>query len=119
MRHDPLPPFQTEASLPGLSFAVMDTLIGAQAAEDGLDLHNGHGRSTWCKLPDGAEFGAKVGPTGSILFARAHTRDRLQDVVESVTHHSGNTCPACSPPGHPWTSRGRIRPISAWRAWRA
>ena len=48
MRHDPLPPFQTEASLPGLSFVVMDALIRAQAAEHGLDLHNGPGRSTWC-----------------------------------------------------------------------
>lgn len=110
MRHDPLPPFQTEASLPGLSFAVMDALIRAQAAEDGLDLHNGHGRSTWCKLPDGAEFGAKMGPTGSILFARAHTRDRLQDVVESLAHQLGEHLPGLKPAWSPLDKPGAHPP---------
>ena len=80
MRHDPLPPYQTQASLPDLPFAKIDALIRAEAAEQGLDLHDGHGRSTWCKLPGGDEFGAKMGPTGSILYVRAHARDCLQEL---------------------------------------
>ncbi|WP_347137504.1 hypothetical protein [Paracoccus sp. SSK6] len=46
-------PYQTEASLPDLPFAAIDALIRAEAAEQGLALHDGHGRSTWCKLPGG------------------------------------------------------------------
>ena len=86
MRHDPLPPYQTEASLPDLPFATIDALIRAEAAEHGLALHDGHGRSTWCKVPGGDEFGAKMGPTGSILYVRAHARDRLHSLLETVTH---------------------------------
>lgn len=87
MRHDPLPPYQTQASLPDLPFATLDALIRAEAAAQGLDLHDGHGRSTWCKLPDGDEFGARMGPTGSILYARAHSRDRLRDLLPQVQRH--------------------------------
>lgn len=86
MRHDPLPPFQTEASLPDLPFARLDALIRAEAAEGGLALHDGHGRSTWCKLANGDEFGARMGPTGSILYARAHGRDRLKALQRDVSH---------------------------------
>ncbi|MFC3629248.1 siderophore-interacting protein [Paracoccus angustae] len=85
MRHDPLPPFQTQASLPDLPFAAIDALIRAKAAEHGLALHDGHGRSTWCKLPNGDEFGARMGPTGSILYVRAHARDRLHGLADAVT----------------------------------
>lgn len=87
MRHDPLPPFQTEASLPDLPFARIDALIRATAVQQGLDLHEGHRRSTWCKLPDGGEFGARMGPTGSILYVRAHGRDRLQALADDMAGH--------------------------------
>lgn len=93
MRHDPLPPYQTQASLPDLPFAAIDALIRAKAAEHGLALHHGHGRSTWCKLPGGDEFGARMGPTGSILYARAQARDRLHRVVETVTRHLASQLP--------------------------
>lgn len=104
MRHDPLPPYQTQASLPDLPFATLDALIRAEAAEHGLDLHDGHGRSTWCKLPDGGEFGAKMGPTGSILYVRAHARDRLHDLREAVTHRLGGHLPGLRPA---WSSLDR------------
>ncbi|MTE00564.1 siderophore-interacting protein [Paracoccus sp. YIM 132242] len=93
MRHDPLPPFQTEASLPDLPFAAIDALIRAKAAEHGLALHDGHGRSTWCKVPGGDEFGARKGPTGSILYVRAHARDRLHALRETVTAHLAEHLP--------------------------
>lgn len=93
MRHDPLPPYQTEASLPDLPFAVLDAVIRAEAAEHGLDLHDGHGRSTWCKLPDGDEFGARMGPSGSILYIRAHARDRMHSLLEAVGHHLAEHLP--------------------------
>ena len=93
MRHDPLPPFQTEASLPDLPFAVIDALIRARAAEQGLDLHDGHGRSTWVTLPGGDEFGARKGPTGSILYARAHGRDRLHALRDAMTRHLAGRLP--------------------------
>ncbi|WP_103172484.1 siderophore-interacting protein [Paracoccus sp. SY] len=104
MRHDPLPPYQTQASLPDLPFATLDALIRAEAAEHGLDLHDGHGRSTWCKLPDGGEFGAKMGPTGSILYVRAHDRHRLHDLREAVTHRLGGHLPSLRPA---WSSLDR------------
>lgn len=93
MRHDPLPPFQTEAGLPGLPFADIDALIRAEAAAQGLALHDGHGRSTWCRLPDGAEFGARKGPTGSILYARAHGRDRLRALTDDVARRLARHLP--------------------------
>ncbi|WP_207102337.1 siderophore-interacting protein [Paracoccus shandongensis] len=93
MRHDPLPPYQTEASLPDLPFAAIDALIRARAAEHGLALHDGHGRSTWCKVPGGDEFGARKGPTGSILYVRAHARDRLHELLETVTRHLAEHLP--------------------------
>lgn len=104
MRHDPLPPYQTQASLPDLPFAVIDALIRARAAEHGLDLHEGHGRSTWCKMPDGGEFGARMGPTGSILYVRAHARDRLDGLLDTVTRHLGAHLP---PRKVEWTSLDR------------
>lgn len=85
MRHAPLPPYQTQASLPDLPFLKIDAVIRAEAATRGLHLHDGHGRSTWCKLPGGDEFGAKMGPTGSILYVRAHARDRLHRLIDTVT----------------------------------
>ncbi|VDS07027.1 Vibriobactin utilization protein ViuB [Paracoccus haematequi] len=97
MRHDPLPPFQTEAALPELPFATVDALIRAEAAEQGLDLHVGHGRSTWCKLPGGDEFGARMGPTGSILYIRTHARDRLHELLEAVDHHLAQHLPGLRP----------------------
>lgn len=104
MRHDPLPPFQTEASLPDLPFDRIDALIRSKAAELGLDLHNGHRRSTWCKLPDGSEFGAKMGPTGSILYVRAHSRDRLHELRETVEQHLDGSLAGLDPA---WSSLDR------------
>lgn len=97
MRRDPLPPFQTEASLPDLPFAAADAVIRAEAAEHGLDLHDGHGRSTWCKVPGGDEFGVRMGPAGSILYVRAHARDRLQNLLEAVSHHLEEHLPGLRP----------------------
>lgn len=104
MRYDPLPPFQTEAALPDLPFASLDALIRAEAAEHGLALHSGHGRSTWCKLPDGGEVGARMGPVGSILYVRAHARDRLHELLETVAHHLDDHLPGVRPA---WSSLDR------------
>ncbi|MFD2813968.1 hypothetical protein ACFSYD_04570 [Paracoccus aerius] len=97
-------PFQTEASLPDLPFDRIDALIRSKAAELGLDLHNGHRRSTWCKLPDGSEFGAKMGPTGSILYVRAHSRDRLHELRETVEQHLDGSLAGLDPA---WSSLDR------------
>lgn len=83
MRRDPLPPFQSEATVPDLPFAVVDAILRATAAGRGLDLHVGHGRSVWCKQADGGEFGARMGGLGSILYARAHSRDGLEHLRNS------------------------------------
>ncbi|MFC3168754.1 siderophore-interacting protein [Paracoccus fontiphilus] len=125
MRHDPLPPYQTEASLPDLPFADVDALVRAEAAEHGLDLHDGHGRSTWCKVPGGDEFGARMGPSGSILYVRAHARDRLHSLLEAVTHHvqkhlpgqriawSSLDRPGAFPPNFSLARVARVTPIGA------
>lgn len=92
MRHDPLPPYQSEAQLALLPFAAADALLRAEAAEHGLELHSGHGRSTWCKV-EGGEFGARMGPEGSILYARAHSREMLFSLQEAIVAHLAEALP--------------------------
>lgn len=86
MRHDPAPPLQSEAALPGLPFERIDALLRSEAEEHGLMLRSGHGHSTWCQV-DGGEFGARVGPEGSVLYVRAHDRDWLFTLQEAMTCH--------------------------------
>ncbi len=86
MRHDPAPPLQSEAALPGLPFAAIDALLRSEAEEHGLVLRSGHGRSTWCEV-NGGEIGARTGPEGSILYVRAHDRDWLFTLQETMTAH--------------------------------
>ncbi|MFD1795537.1 siderophore-interacting protein [Paracoccus aurantiacus] len=85
MRHDPLPPFQSEATV-GLDFKILDARLRREAAEHGLDLHSGHGRSTWIVLGTG-EFGARKQGNGAVVYARAHERDWLFTLKEAVAHH--------------------------------
>lgn len=96
MRRDPLPPFQSEAAVPELPFAAVDTLLRAEASEHGYPLHEGHGRSTWIRLIDD-EIGARQGPQGTILYVRSHTRDRLFGLQETVTAHLTYHMPGLDP----------------------
>ena len=85
MRHDPLPPFQAEAPVQ-IPFDALDAILRVEAEEHGLTLHNGHGRSTWVEVGEG-ELGAKRDGTGSILYARAHSRDWLFTLQETAEAH--------------------------------
>lgn len=85
MRHDPLPPFQAEAPL-RVDFERIDALLRSEAQEHGLDLHDGHGRSTWVKLGQG-EFGARRSGRGSIVYARADSLDWLHTLKEALAYH--------------------------------
>ncbi|MBM3605632.1 MAG: siderophore-interacting protein [Alphaproteobacteria bacterium] len=77
MRRDPLPPFQAEAAAPDLPYAQLAVLIARLARTRSLELHVGHGRSSWCKLA-GGEFGARMGPLGSIIYVRGDDRTGLE-----------------------------------------
>ncbi|MBU3030397.1 siderophore-interacting protein [Paracoccus marinaquae] len=92
MRHDTPPPLQSEAALPGLPFAQIDALLRAEAEAHGLVLRSGHGRSTWCEV-DRGEFGARMGPEGSILYVRASDRDWLFTLQETVSSHVAEAFP--------------------------
>ena len=96
MRHDPLPPFQTEAAAPELGFPRLAALVADLAQQRGLELHNGHGRSAWCKLEDG-EFGARMGPLGSILYVRAESRARLEVLRDGWTADLAAAFPGLAP----------------------
>ena len=96
MRHDPLPPLQSEAELPGLPFATIDALLRSEAEEHGLVLRSGHGRSTWCEV-NGGEIGARVGAQGSILYVRAHDRGWLFTLQEVMTAHLVAARPELAP----------------------
>lgn len=82
--------------MPDLPFAAVDALLRAQAAEHGYPLHEGHGRSTWIRLIDD-EIGARRGPQGTILYVRAHRRDRLFGLQETVTAHLTYRMPGLEP----------------------
>lgn len=86
MRRDAIPPLQSEATLPSLPFARIDALLRSEAEAHGLTIRSGHDRSTWCQV-DGGEFGARMGPEGSILYVRAHDRDWLFTLQEAMTSH--------------------------------
>lgn len=91
MRHAPLPPFQAEAPV-DLAFDILDRMLREQAAEHGLALHSGHGRSTWVVLGQG-EYGARRDGTGAVVFARAQTPDWLFTLKEAAAFHvSGLGC---------------------------
>lgn len=96
MRHDPLPPFESEAELAELPFPAVDALLRAEAAEHGYPLHEGHGRSTWMRILDD-EIGARRGPEGTILYVRSHARDRLYGLQEAVTAHVAYHMPGVEP----------------------
>lgn len=84
MRHDQPPPLQAEATLPKLPFAELHAFLDAAATRFELPLHSGHGRSSWIKV-EGGEFGGRMGPEGSIVYARAHSRDRLFALQEAYS----------------------------------
>nr|WP_111299490.1 siderophore-interacting protein [Paracoccus saliphilus] len=96
MRNDPLPPFQTEAPAPELDFPQLAALVADLAQCRGLELHSGHGRSAWCKLVDG-EFGARMGPLGSILYVRAESRARLEMLRDGWTADLASSFPGLAP----------------------
>lgn len=91
MREDILPEFQSEASV-SMAFEHLDKLLQAEAAEHGLDIHSGHGRSTWIKLEQG-EFGAKRSGEGTVLYARAHNRDWLFMLQDALVSHLAGIAP--------------------------
>ncbi len=92
MRVTPLPEFQSEAMLPATDFAVVDAMLRLQAAEHGLDLHQGHGRSVWCQTATG-EFGAKKRGDSVLVFARAHRAKWLFSLQETIAHHLSRILP--------------------------
>lgn len=86
MRVTPLPEFQAEALLPATDFARIDALLRAEAGAQGLDLHEGHGRSVWCEFETG-EFGAKKRGENVLVFARAHRFEALAALQDRFTGH--------------------------------
>lgn len=91
MRHAPPPPFQAEAPVE-LAFEILDQMLRDQAAEHGLALHTGHGRSTWVVLGQG-EYGARRDGSGAVIFARAESPDWLFTLKEAASFHvSGLGC---------------------------
>ncbi|MDQ7776607.1 MAG: siderophore-interacting protein [Paracoccus aminovorans] len=95
MRTTPLPEFQSEALLPGQDFAPVEQLIRAEAAQHGLDLHTGHGRSIWCQVEQG-EFGARKRGDGVLVFARAHRADALAAMQQAIGEHLAHHLPAAA-----------------------
>ncbi|MFV0410103.1 MAG: siderophore-interacting protein [Paracoccus sp. (in: a-proteobacteria)] len=85
MRRDQMPHFQAQALL-DIPFEAMDRLIRDEAAEHGLELHTGHGRSIRLRLGAG-EYGARRNGAGSIAFARAESRDWLFTLQEALAFH--------------------------------
>lgn len=92
MRTTPLPEFQSEALLPDQEFAPIEQLIRAEAAEHGLELHTGHGRSVWCQVEAG-EFGAKQRGNGVLVFARSHTAEALTAMQQAIHDHLAHHLP--------------------------
>ncbi|WP_299365009.1 siderophore-interacting protein [uncultured Paracoccus sp.] len=85
MRHGAPPQFQAEAAL-ALPFETLDAILRHEAEEHGLTLRSGHGRSTWLEI-GGGEFGARQDGTGSLVYARAHSRDWLFTLQEAAVAH--------------------------------
>lgn len=92
MRTSPLPEFQAEASLPDTPFSPIETALRALAETAGLELHEGHGRSIWCALPQG-EFGAKKRGEGTLFFARAHRPQDLPALQDRMAAVAGMALP--------------------------
>lgn len=95
MRTTPLPEFQSEALLPGQDFAPIERLIRAEAAQHGLDLHTGHGRSIWCQVETG-EFGARKRGEDVLVFARAHRADGLAEMQQAISAQLALCLPAAA-----------------------
>ncbi|MTH63118.1 siderophore-interacting protein [Paracoccus shanxieyensis] len=92
MRVTELPEYQSEAMLPATDFAVVDQMLRHEADEHGLDLHEGHGRSTWCETQMG-EFGAKKRGDDVLIFARAHRAEWLFSLQETIVYHLAEILP--------------------------
>lgn len=92
MRVSELPEYQSEAMLPATDFALVDQMLRHEAEEHGLDLHEGHGRSTWCQTQMG-EFGAKKRGDDVLVFARAHRADWLFSLQETIIYHLAEILP--------------------------
>ncbi|SMO88414.1 siderophore-interacting protein [Paracoccus laeviglucosivorans] len=92
MRITELPEFQSEAMLPATDFAIVDQMLRHEAEEHGLELHNGHGRSTWCQT-DMGEFGAKKRGDDVLVFARAHRAEWLFSLQETIVYHLAEVLP--------------------------
>ncbi|MTH77719.1 siderophore-interacting protein [Paracoccus aestuariivivens] len=92
MRLTTPPEFRSEAMLLGIDFDQIDQLLRHEAEEHGLDVHNGHGRSTWCETEMG-EFGAKKRGNNVLVFARAHRPEWLSAIQEAIVEHLAETMP--------------------------
>lgn len=86
MRISELPEYQSEATLSGADFALVDQVLRDEAVANGLDLHEGHGRSTWCETETG-EFGAKKRGDDVLIFARAHRAEWLLSLQDTLVSH--------------------------------
>jgi len=92
MRLTTPPEFQSEAMLTGTDFAMLDRLLREEAEEHGLELHDGHGRSTWCETEMG-EFGVKKRGPDVLVFARAHRPEWLVAIQEAIGEHLAEVHP--------------------------
>lgn len=92
MRVSEMPEFQSEALLNRADFALVDKMLRHEADEHGLELHEGHGRSTWCQTQMG-EFGAKKRGDDVLVFARAHRAEWLFSLQETIVYHLAEILP--------------------------
>ncbi|MDT1060485.1 siderophore-interacting protein [Paracoccus sp. CPCC 101403] len=92
MRLTTPPEFHSEAILTDTDFGLLDRILRAEAEEHGLDLHDGHGRSTWCETEMG-EFGVKRRGNDALVFARAHSPEWLASIQEAIFEHLSETLP--------------------------
>ena len=106
MRLTTPPEFQSEAMLRGIDFAPLDLLLRQEALEHGLEVHDGHGRSTWCETELG-EFGVKKRGGDVLVFARAHRPEWLSAIQEAIVEHLAETMPETAQ-GLRWSSLADI-----------
>ncbi|AGT10277.1 siderophore-interacting protein [Paracoccus aminophilus] len=123
MRTTPLPEFQSETEARDRPFGPIETALRAEAAAHALDLHEGHGRSIWCELPEG-EFGAKKRGEGTLFFARAHQpgdlpalQARLAALTDAPLRWISPDDAGALPPNVSLATVESLRPIGAhfWR----
>ncbi|MFT4012379.1 MAG: siderophore-interacting protein [Paracoccus sp. (in: a-proteobacteria)] len=97
MRVSPLPEFQSEALLARADFGAVDRRLRREAARRGCELHEGHGRSTWCQFAEG-EFGAKKRGHDVLLFVRAHRAEDLERLRRGLSAQLAGLLPPSGAP---------------------